>query len=58
MKTITKHYIDEEFVESHGLEVMDMINPTIGKVIAHVTWRTRRMRSESPTIRSTASTPT
>jgi aldehyde dehydrogenase (NAD+) len=33
MKTITKHYIDGAFVESHGREVMDSINPTNGKVI-------------------------
>src|SRR5580658_6451743 len=37
MKTITKHYIDGEFVESHGREVMDIVNPTNGKVIAQVT---------------------
>jgi len=37
MKTITKHYIDGEFVESHGREVMDIVNPTNGKVIAHET---------------------
>jgi aldehyde dehydrogenase (NAD+) len=37
MKTITKHYIDGEFVESHGREVMDIINPTNGDIIAHVT---------------------
>src|ERR1700678_2536229 len=37
MKTITKHYIDGEFVESHGREVMEIVNPTNGKVIAHVT---------------------
>jgi len=37
MKTITKHYIDGAFVESHGREVMDIINPTNGKVIAKVT---------------------
>jgi len=36
MKTITKHYIDGEFVESHGREVMDIINPTNGKVIGRV----------------------
>jgi aldehyde dehydrogenase (NAD+) len=35
--TITKHYIDGAFVESHGREVMDIINPTNGEVIAHVT---------------------
>src|SRR4029077_4633964 len=37
MKTITKHYIDGEFVECHGREVMDIINPTNGEVIAHIT---------------------
>jgi aldehyde dehydrogenase (NAD+) len=37
MKTITTHYIDGEFVESHGREVMDIIKPTNGKVIAKVT---------------------
>jgi aldehyde dehydrogenase (NAD+) len=37
IKTITTHYIDGAFVESHGREVMDIINPTSGKVIARVT---------------------
>ena len=37
MKTITTHYIDGAFVESHGREVMDIIKPTNGKVIARVT---------------------
>src|SRR5690349_22258862 len=37
MKTITKHYIDGAFVESHGREVMDIINPTNRKVIAQIT---------------------
>ena len=37
IKTITKHYIDGAFVESHGRELMDIINPTNGEVIAHVT---------------------
>jgi aldehyde dehydrogenase (NAD+) len=37
MKTFTKHYIDGAFVESHGREVMDSINPTNGKVIAKTT---------------------
>ena len=37
MKTITTHYIDGEFVESHGREVMDIIKPTNGQVIARVT---------------------
>src|SRR5258708_29326549 len=33
MNTITKHYIDGAFVESHGREVMDSINPSNRKVI-------------------------
>ena len=33
IKTITTHYIDGAYVESHGREVMDIINPTNGKVI-------------------------
>jgi aldehyde dehydrogenase (NAD+) len=37
MNTITTHYIDGAFVESHGHEVMDIINPTNGEVIAQVT---------------------
>jgi len=37
IKTLTTHYIDGAFVESHGLEVMDVIKPTDGKVIARVT---------------------
>jgi len=37
VQTITKHYIDGTFVESHGSEVMDIIKPTNGKVIAGVT---------------------
>src|ERR1700726_630642 len=36
IKTITTHYIDGAFVESHGQEVMDIIRPTDGRVIAHV----------------------
>jgi aldehyde dehydrogenase (NAD+) len=36
-RTITTHYIDGAFVESHGREVMDIIKPTNGKVIARVT---------------------
>ena len=35
-RAITTHYIDGEFVESHGREVMDIINPTNGQVIAHI----------------------
>src|SRR5580700_11243438 len=37
IKTLTTHYIDGAFVESHGREVMDTIKPTNGKVIARVT---------------------
>jgi aldehyde dehydrogenase (NAD+) len=37
MKTITTHYIDGAFVESHGREVMDIIRPTDGKIIGRVT---------------------
>jgi aldehyde dehydrogenase (NAD+) len=37
IRTIKTHYIDGAFVESHGHEVMDMINPTNGQVIARVT---------------------
>jgi aldehyde dehydrogenase (NAD+) len=37
MKTITKHYIDGAFVESHGREVMDIVRPTDGKTIGRVT---------------------
>ncbi|WP_263351245.1 hypothetical protein [Acidicapsa acidisoli] len=37
MKTITTHYIDGAFVESHGREVMDIIKPTNGQVIGQVT---------------------
>src|SRR2546428_9727803 len=37
IKTITTHYIDGTFVESHGRDVMDVIRPTDGQVIARVT---------------------
>jgi aldehyde dehydrogenase (NAD+) len=37
IKTITTHYIDGAYVESHGREVMDIIKPTNGKVIGRVT---------------------
>ena len=37
MKTLTTHYIDGAFVESHGREVMDVIRPTNGEGIGHVT---------------------
>src|SRR5580700_6964718 len=37
IKTITTHYIDGAFVESHGQEAMDIIRPTDGQVIARIT---------------------
>ena len=37
MKAITPHYIDGAFLESHGREVMEIINPTNRNVIAQVT---------------------
>ena len=37
MKTITTHYIDGAFVESHGRDVMDIVKPTNGQVIGRVT---------------------
>src|SRR5690349_7340339 len=37
VKTITTHYIDGTFVESHGTQVMDIIRPTDGQVIGRVT---------------------
>ena len=37
MKTITTHYIDGAFVESHGREIMDILKPTNGQVIGRVT---------------------
>src|ERR1700676_731115 len=37
MKTIPTPHIDGAFVESHGREVMDIIKPTNGQVIARVT---------------------
>jgi aldehyde dehydrogenase (NAD+) len=35
--TLTTHYIDGTFVESHGREVMDVVRPTDGQVIGRVT---------------------
>jgi aldehyde dehydrogenase (NAD+) len=35
--TITTHYIDGAFVESHGREVMDIIRATSGTAIGRVT---------------------
>ena len=37
MKTITTHYIDGVFVESHGRQVMDIIRPTDAELIGRVT---------------------
>jgi aldehyde dehydrogenase (NAD+) len=37
IKTLTTHYVDGAFVESHGREVMDIIKPTNGTVIGRVT---------------------
>jgi len=37
IKTITTHYIDGSFVESHGREVMDIMKPANGQVIGRVT---------------------
>jgi len=36
-KTITTHYIDGAFVESHGREVMDIVRPTDCQIIGRVT---------------------
>jgi aldehyde dehydrogenase (NAD+) len=36
MQTITTHYINGAFVESHGREVMNIIRPTDGQLIAQV----------------------
>jgi aldehyde dehydrogenase (NAD+) len=36
IRTITTHYIDGAFVESHGREVMDVIKPTNGQLIGRV----------------------
>jgi len=48
IKTITTHYIDGGYVDSHGCEVMDLINPTTAQVIGgHAQHRaTRRTRGE------------
>src|SRR2546427_8803703 len=37
MKTLTTHYIDGAFVESHGREVMDIVRPTDSQIIGRVT---------------------
>ena len=36
MKTITTHYIDGAYVESHGRETMDIISLTTGRLIGRV----------------------
>jgi aldehyde dehydrogenase (NAD+) len=36
MQTLTTHYIDGAFVESHGREAMNIIRPTDGQLIAQV----------------------
>ena len=36
-QTITTHYVDGEFVDSHGRQVMDIISPTDRRVIGRVT---------------------
>jgi aldehyde dehydrogenase (NAD+) len=37
IKTLTTHYIDGAFIESHGRQVMDIIKPTNGHLIGRVT---------------------
>ncbi|PVZ20480.1 aldehyde dehydrogenase (NAD+) [Pseudomonas sp. URIL14HWK12:I9] len=37
MKLITRHYINGEFVESHGRETFDLINPSTQELIGRVT---------------------
>src|SRR5246500_3350091 len=37
IRTLTTHYIDGAFIESHGREVMDIIKPTNEQVIVRVT---------------------
>ena len=37
IKTLTTHYIDGAFSESHGQQVMEIIKPTNGQVIGRVT---------------------
>lgn len=36
-RSITTHYINGEFVESHGQDVMDIISPTTGQLIGQAT---------------------
>ena len=42
MQTITTHYINGRFVESHGNEVMDIIKPTNRQLIGRVTMADRQ----------------
>jgi len=37
MNTLSRHYIDGAFVDSHGRELMDLVNPTNRNTIARVT---------------------
>jgi len=37
IKTVTTHYIDGAFVQSHGREVMDILKPTNGQLIGRAT---------------------
>src|SRR5579862_232358 len=37
INSVTTHYIDGAFVESHGREVMDILKPTNGQLIGRVT---------------------
>jgi acyl-CoA reductase-like NAD-dependent aldehyde dehydrogenase len=37
IKTLTTHYIDGAFVESHGREVRDIVRPTDARLIGRVT---------------------
>ena len=36
MKTVAKHYINGQFVESHGRESLDLISPTTERIIGRV----------------------
>ena len=53
MKTITTHYIDGAFVESHGREVMDIVKPANGQIIGRVT-----LADEEDTLRAIAAAKT
>ena len=53
MKTITTHYINGAFVESHGQEVMDIVKPTNGQVIGRV-----KLADEEDTRRAIAAAKT